>query len=108
MTTTPRNERTFTLAELAEHVGLPAGVVRRWVERDLLAPLRGTTGTFAFRALGTARTLAQLRRAGWTAGRILRAWQLARTVVPEPDEALTGLLASVGQRKVTVRTPDGR
>jgi tetratricopeptide (TPR) repeat protein len=101
-------ERTFTLAELAEHCGLPLAVLRRWVERELLAPRRGSTGAFSFRSLGAARTLAQLYRAGWTAPRILRAWQLARTVVPDADAALTGLLASIGQRRVTVRTPDGR
>lgn len=102
------SERTFTLAELAELCGLPATVVRRWVERDLLAPRRGTVRTFDFRSLGTARTLAQLWRAGWSAPRILRAWQLARTVVPDPDQALAGLLASIGQRRLTVRSPDGR
>ncbi|MBL9078870.1 MAG: tetratricopeptide repeat protein [Planctomycetes bacterium] len=109
MTTTPTgSERTFTLAELAELAGLPRNVVRRWVEQDLLQPRRGSTDAFAFRALGAARTLAQLWRAGWTAPRIQRAWQLARTVVADPDAALTGLLASIGQRRVTVRTPDGR
>ncbi|MBX3461784.1 MAG: tetratricopeptide repeat protein [Planctomycetes bacterium] len=109
MTTTPTgSERTFTLAELAELAGLPATVVRRWVERDLLQPRRGSTDAFPFRALGAARTLAQLWRAGWTAPRIQRAWQLARTVVGDADAALTGLLASIGRRRVTVRTPDGR
>lgn len=102
------SERTFTLAALAEHAGLPLAVLRRWVERDLLAPKRGTTDTFPFRALGAVRTLAQLRRAGWSAPRILRAWRLARTVVDDPDAALTGLVASIGQKRVTVRTPDGR
>jgi tetratricopeptide (TPR) repeat protein len=101
-------ERTFTLAELAELCGLPSTVVKRWVERGLLAPRRGTVGAFGFRSLGTARTLAQLWRAGWTAPRILRAWQLARTVVPDAEQALAGLLASIGQKRVTVRTEDGR
>lgn len=101
-------ERTFTQAELAEHCGLPTAVVRRWVERDLLVPRRGTVDAFSFRALGTARTLAQLWRDGWTAPRIVRAWGMARTVVADADAALTGLLASIGQRRVTVRTPDGR
>lgn len=104
----PGNERTFTAAELAEFCGLPANVLRRFVERELLVPVRGAVDRYPFRAAGAARVLAQLWRAGWTAARIERAWRLARTVVPDPDEALTGLLASIGQRRVTVRAPDGR
>lgn len=101
-------ERTFTAEELAQACGLPVSVVSRWVERELLVPNRGAVRLFSFRAVGAARTLAQLWRAGWSAPRIARAWQLARTVVKDPDEALTGLLASIGQRRVTVRTRDGR
>lgn len=101
-------ERTFTAAELAEFCGLPANVLQRFLDRELLVPLRGSVGRFSFRAAGAARVLAQLWRAGWTAPRIERAWRLARTVVPDPDAALTGLLASIGQRRITVRAPDGR
>lgn len=101
-------ERTFSAAELAEFCGLPANVLRRFVDRELLVPLRGSAGRFSFRCAGSARVLAQLWRAGWTAPRIERAWRLARTVVRDPDEALTGLLASIGQRRVTVRAADGR
>lgn len=101
-------ERTFTADELAELCGLPVAVVRRFRERELLLPMRGSVGRYPFRAAGTARTLAQLWRAGWTAPRIERAWRLAQTVVPDPDAALTGLLASIGQKRLTVRSPDGR
>lgn len=101
-------ERTFSAAELAEFCGLPPAVVQRWVERELLRPERGTIDRYSFRAVGVARTLAQLWRAGWSAPRIARGWGLARTVVADADAALTGLLASIGQRRVTVRTPDGR
>ncbi len=101
-------ERTFTSAELAEFCGLPGNVLRRFIDRELLSPMRGSVDRYAFRAAGCARVLAQLWRAGWTAPRIERAWRLARSVVPDADAALTGLLASIGQRRVTVRTPDGR
>ena len=61
-------DRTFMLGELSEHCGLPEAVVEKWVRAELLpAPL---SGRFGFRALGTARTLTQLHRAGWTAQRI--------------------------------------
>lgn len=102
------SERTFRVEELAELCGLPVTVLQRWVDHGLLSPMRGSVRRFAFRAVGTARTLAELWRAGWTAPRIKSRWQLAQTVVPDPDAALTGLLASIGTRKVTVRAPDGR
>jgi tetratricopeptide (TPR) repeat protein len=101
-------DRTFTAEQLAEFCGLPPTVVRRWIEHELLVCNRGSVATFAFRAVGVARTLAQLWRAGWTAPRIARGWRLARTVVADPDAALLGLLASIGHRRVLVRTPDGR
>lgn len=102
------SERTFGVDELAELCGLPVSVIKRWQERGLLQPMRGSVRRFAFRSVGTVRTLAELWRAGWSAPRIARAWQLARTVVPDPDAALTGLLASIGTKRVTVRAPDGR
>lgn len=102
------SERTFTVDELAELCGLPVNVVNRWVERGLLLPMRGSVGRFTFRSVGTARTLAELWRAGWSAPRILRAWQLAQSVVEDSHSALTGLLASIGNKRVTVRAPDGR
>ncbi|MBL8734554.1 MAG: tetratricopeptide repeat protein [Planctomycetes bacterium] len=101
-------ERTFTAAELAELCGLPDNVVQRWIDRELLLPQRGTVRQFAFKEVGTVRTLAQLWRAGWTAPRIARAFALACTVVGDREQALAGLLASIGQRRITVRTPDGR
>lgn len=103
----PAAERTFSRDELAELCGLPSRVVDRFVDRELLAAQPGS-GRFAFRAVGAARVLAQLWSAGWNVARIERAWRLARTVVRDPDAALTGLLASIGQRRVLVRAPDGR
>lgn len=105
---TPGAERTFSLAELAELCGLPATVVKRWVDRELLTPLRGAMHVYSFRSLGTARTLAQFWRAGWTAPRIARAWRLARAVVSDPDEALNCLLASIGHKRLVVRLSDGQ
>jgi tetratricopeptide (TPR) repeat protein len=102
------NERTFSVDELAELCGLPVNVIERWQDLELLQPMRGSVRRFAFRSVGTVRTLAELWRAGWTAPRIARAWQLARTVVPNADAALSGLLASIGTKRVTVRAPDGR
>jgi len=101
-------ERTFSVLELAQHCGLPSAVVERWLEGGLLVPMRGSTRRFDFRAVGAARTLCELRRAGWTTSRIKARWFEAQRVIPDPAEALSGLLASVGARSVTVRLPDGR
>ena len=56
----PAAERTFTAAELAEFCGLPSNVLRRFLDRELLVPLRGSVDRFPFRAAGNARVLAQL------------------------------------------------
>lgn len=101
-------ERTFTAAEVAELCGLPAALVKRWIDRELLVPQRGTVGRFPFRTLARVRTLATLWRAGWNAARIARGLDLARTLVDDDDEALAGLLASLGRKRVAVRTADGR
>ncbi|MGC6486410.1 MAG: tetratricopeptide repeat protein [Planctomycetota bacterium] len=100
--------RSFSATELAELCGLPLAVLQRWVEHGLLKPREGAPPRFGFRATGTVRTLAELRRAGWTAPRIKARWIEAQAVVADPDEALSGLLASVGEAALTVRTADGR
>ena len=101
-------ETIFTVDELAQLCGLPVNVISRWVHHQLLLPMRGSASRFTFRSVGTVRTLAELWRAGWTAPRIVRAWRLACSVVDDSDAALTGLLASIGDKRVTVRAPDGR
>jgi tetratricopeptide (TPR) repeat protein len=102
------HDPTLGVDDLARHCGQPVAVVRGWVERGLLAVERGHVDRFSFRAIGVARTLSQFRRAGWNVARIERGWALARTVVADPEAALFGLLASIDQRRVLVRTPDGR
>ena len=100
--------RTFSAGELAEVCGLPLAVLQRWVDHGLLTPHEGAPPRFGFRATGIVRTLAELRRAGWTAPRIKARWIEAQAVVTDPDEALSGLLASVGEAAVTLRRADGR
>jgi tetratricopeptide (TPR) repeat protein len=100
--------RTFSAEELAELCGLPSAVLHRWIHHGLLTPTQGAVARYSFRAAGAVRSLAELWRAGWTAPRIKRRLQLARAVVAEPEAALAGLAASVGDRRVTVRAPDGR
>lgn len=101
--------RTFTLPQLAELCGVPPAVVRSWVERELLVPSRrGRSPLFPFAQVAAARTLTQLRAAGWTALRIGKALARARTVVRDREAALSGLLASIDQERLCVRTPDGR
>jgi tetratricopeptide (TPR) repeat protein len=104
------DERTANLAfaeEVAVRCGLPRSVVERWLERGLLAPERGSAGKPSFRAIGRARTLAQLWRAGWNALRIARALRRAEPVTGDADEALAGLLASIDQKHLCVRLADG-
>ncbi len=104
----PPESPRFDLSGLATHCGVPVTVLRRWVAQGLLDAERGTEASYGFRAVGRVRVLAQLWRGGWTAARIERAWQLARRVVDDAEAALRGLLASLGQRRIVVRTADGR
>jgi tetratricopeptide (TPR) repeat protein len=101
-------DRTFDAAELAEFCGVPLATLRRWQQRGLLAAGRLPGERFPFRATGQVRALAQLWRAGWTVQRIERALARARTVVPDPEQALLGLLAAIGQKRLVVLAPDGR
>ncbi|MBM3973050.1 MAG: tetratricopeptide repeat protein [Planctomycetes bacterium] len=99
---------TISLVELAHRSGLPARLLRRFRERGAIESADGAGATYPFRAAASARAIAQLWRAGWSEARIARAWRIARTVVADPDEALHGLLASLGCRRVTIRAADGR
>lgn len=98
---------TQTAALLARRFGLPARVVLRFCEQGLLAADFATTSS-PFRVAANMRTLAQLWRAGWTPARIARSWRHACELVGDPDEALHGLLASLGRDRLTVRAADGR
>lgn len=99
---------TISAAELARRSGLPVRLLMRFRERGVIEPADDDGATFPFRAAANARALAQLWRAGWSEARIARAWRIARTVVDDPDEALHGLLASIGRRRLTIRAADGR
>ncbi len=102
------DERPRGLEALAAQLGLPLRVLRRWVEHGLLPVLAMAEEPFAFRVLGTARALAALHRAGWSAERIAKALAAARTVVPDADQALAGLAAGLGEGRQVLRTPEGR
>lgn len=99
---------TIGAAELARRSGLPVRLLLRFWERGVIEPADDVGATFPFRAAASARALAQLWRAGWSEARIVRAWRIASAVVADPDEALHGLLASLGRRRLTIRTADGR
>jgi len=93
--------------EVAVLCGLPRSVVDRWLDRGLLVPERSSAGKPSFRAIGRARTLAQLWRAGWNAARIARALCRAAAVTGDADDALAGLGASIDQKRLCVRLADG-
>lgn len=97
----------FPLARVAEWSGVPITVARRWAAAGLLEPQSASTTQFPFRTLATARTLAQLWRAGWSVPRLVRALAALRTVEPDLDAALTSLLGARHERQVAVRTADG-
>jgi tetratricopeptide (TPR) repeat protein len=105
---TTTSSTSTTASQLARAAGVPTRLLARFWQRGLIEPCDDAGSSHPFRAAANARTLGQLWRAGWSAARIARAWQLARTVVADHDEALHGLLASIGRTRLTVRTADGR
>jgi tetratricopeptide (TPR) repeat protein len=111
-------QRHYTPAMLAELLGVPVQVIRRWHRRGLIVPAREVRrlAYFDFREVATARRLAELLTAGMTPAAIearLAAVRRLRPDVQRPLEQLSviaegkdlllrqggGLIDSGGQRR---------
>ena len=78
----------YTLAMLAELVGVRVAVARRWLKRGWLAPVREVRrlAYFDFQEIATARTLAELHAAGTSP---MEMEKYLEALVGHPDEMLT-------------------
>lgn len=93
---------TYTTAEVAELLDLPARRIRRWVSRGLLEPERGPGRAyrFSFRDLVLLRAAAALRESAVPPRRVHAALRQLRSSLPR-DRSLTSVrIVAVGDRVV--------
>ncbi len=101
--------RLYTPAMLAQLLGVPVAIIRRWHRRGLIVPTREVHRLpyFDFQEVATARRLAELLSAGASAARSKH--QLARLarLVPNVDRPLAQLSVIVEGRELLLRQGEG-
>lgn len=101
--------RLYTPAMLADLLGVPVAVIRRWHRRGLIVPVREVRrlAYFDFQEVATARRLAELLAAGASPGAIEK--QLAELArhVPTIARPLAQLSVIVRGKKILLRQGDG-
>jgi tetratricopeptide (TPR) repeat protein len=101
--------RLYTPAMLAELVGVPVAVVRRWHRRGLIKPVREVRRLpyFDFEEVATARRLAELLAAGVSPAVIERRLAELGRFVPGVDRPLAQLSVIVRGSRLLLRQGDG-
>lgn len=105
----PFGQRLYTPAMLAQLLGVPVSIIRRWHRRGLIVPTREVHRLpyFDFQEIATARRLAELLAAGARPDDIERQLaQLAR-LVPDVERPLAQLSVIVQGRGLLLRQGDG-
>jgi tetratricopeptide (TPR) repeat protein len=101
--------RLSTPAMLAELLGVPIAVIRRWHRRGLIVPARevGKLPYFDFQEVATARRLAQLLAAGMSPEAIERRLKALSRLVPAADRPLAQLSVIIEGKQILLRQGDG-
>lgn len=101
--------RLYTPAMLAELVGVPVAVVRRWNRRGLIRPVREVRRLpyFDFQEVATARRLAELLAAGVSPAAIERKLTELSRYVPGVQRPLAQLSVIVRGSRLLLRQGDG-
>ncbi len=101
--------RLYTPAMLAELVGVPVSVVRRWNRRGLIQPVREVRRLpyFDFQEVATARRLAELLAAGVSPAAIERKLTEIARYVPGVKRPLAQLSVIVHGSRLLLRQGDG-
>jgi tetratricopeptide (TPR) repeat protein len=101
--------RLYTPAMLAELVGVPVAVVRRWNRRGLIQPVREVRRLpyFDFQEVATARRLAELLAAGVSPAAIERKLTELARYVPGVKRPLAQLSVIVRGSRLLLRQGDG-
>jgi len=101
--------RYYTPAMLAELLGVPLAIIRRWHRRGLIVPAREVRRLpyFDFQEVSTARRLAQLLAAGVSPRVIERKLQAMRDCLPGVERPLAQLSVIVEGKQILLRQGDG-
>src|SRR5262245_26283857 len=101
--------RLYTPAMLAQLVGVPVAVVRRWHRRGLIRPVREVSRLpyFDFQEVATARQLAELLAAGISPAAIERKLRELARFVPGAQRPLAQLSIIVRGSRLLLRQGDG-
>lgn len=101
--------RLYTPAMLAELVGVPLAVIRRWHRRGLIVPTREVRRLpyFDFQEVATARRLAELLAAGVSPHALERKLGRLAKVLPGVERPLAQLSVIVRGKEILLRQGDG-
>jgi len=101
--------RLYTPAMLAELLGVPVTVIRRWHRRGLIVPAREVRklAYFDFQEVATARRLAELLAAGMSPAAIEKKLADLARFLPNVKRPLAQLSVIVEGKKILLRQGDG-
>jgi len=101
--------RLYTPAMLAELLGVPVAVIRRWHRRGLIVPVREVRRLpyFDFQEVATARRLAELLAAGVSPRQIEKKLAALARWLPEVERPLAQLSVIVEGKEILLRQGDG-
>jgi tetratricopeptide (TPR) repeat protein len=102
-------QRLYTPAMLAELLGVPVAIIRRWHRRRLIVPTREVHRLpyFDFQEVANARRLAQLLAAGASPAAIEQKLEELARFVPEVERPLAQLSVIVQGRQLLLRQGEG-
>jgi tetratricopeptide (TPR) repeat protein len=101
--------RLHTPAMLADLLGVPVAVIRRWHRRGLIVPAREVRrlAYFDFQEVAAARRLAELLAAGISAGAIEKKLEKLARYLPGARRPLAQLSVIVEGKQILLRQGDG-
>ncbi len=102
-------QRLYTPAMLAELLGVPVAIIRRWHRRGLIVPMREVRRLpyFDFQEVATARRLAELLAAGDSPATIEKKLASLARYLPSVQRPLAQLSVIVEGRQILLRQGDG-
>jgi len=101
--------RLYTPAMLADLLGVPVAVIRRWQRRGLIAPVREVRrlAYFDFAEVANARGLAQLLASGITPAALEKKLAALARFLPGTERRLAQLNVIVEGKQILLRQGDG-